>query len=150
MVRLRRALLAVLAVGLVAAGVAGWWLLSASPSERAEADDGGCAERADGSTDGPAQGMLVCRYDSAGTLDRSSLLSPEETVAAEAALAAGAAAGPDCVPEDTTPASAVLVSQAHRAVLSLDRVCSTYVLDAGQPRRVSAEVRAWAQADAGG
>jgi hypothetical protein len=44
--------------------------------------------------------------------------------------------------------TALLLTPDHRAVVSLDRVCPTYTLDGGEPRRLTPAVRAWAQAEA--
>ena len=147
MVGVRRVVLVLLVLGLGAAAAVGWWLLTSEDEDRAGADVP-CAETVDGDTTPPEAGLLVCRYDADGALGRSALLDAEQVAQAETDLAAGAGVGPDCVAESPTPPTALLLTPDHRAVVSLDRVCPTYTLDGGEPRRLTPAVRAWAQAEA--
>lgn len=151
MVGVRRVVLALLVLGLAAAGAVGWWLLtSEDPADsRGAGADSACAETVDGDTTPPEAGLLVCRYDGDGVLDRSALLEAEQVAQAETDLAAGATGDPGCVAEAATPPTALLLTPDHRAVVALDRVCPTYTLDGGEPRRLTPTIRAWARVETG-
>ena len=84
--------------------------------------------------------MTVCRYDAAGLLEQSELLTGPDLTAAELALwAAPAATATDC---DSPPAQTIrLASVAEDARIDLS--CGTLVVH-GEARRLTKDVLYWA------
>jgi hypothetical protein len=87
--------------------------------------------------------MTVCRYDEAGLLEQSELLSGADLEAAELALeAAPLAAPPECAPDPTSGESIRMASVAEDAVLGLHSCASLTVH--GESRMVTSDVLYWA------
>jgi hypothetical protein len=91
----------------------------------------------------PGDTMTVCRYDEAGLLEQSELLSGADLEAAELALeAAPDAAPPECAPDPTSGESIRMASVAEDAVLDLHSCASLTVH--GESRMVTPDVLYWA------
>jgi hypothetical protein len=103
-------------------------------------DPNGCPVGADSDPVIPGETMTVCRYDTAGKLEQSELLSGADLKAAELALwAAPASTATDC---DALPAQTIrLASVAEDARIDLS--CGTLMVH-GEARRLTKDVLYWA------